>query len=96
MSATLTPAQVAALHGVSAETVRRILRHPARRAAIFPGAVCAGDGARAVWLVPEQDARAWTPRKVGRPKLAKVSDEEAAVIFPDNAWESTPKRAEDY
>lgn len=67
-SPNFTPAQVAALHGVSPETVRRILRNPARRAATFPGAVRTGAGARAVWLVPEPEARAWVPRKVGRPK----------------------------
>lgn len=64
----LTPAEVAALHGVHVRTVWRILNDPARRAAIFPGAQRVGNGTRTVWLVPEQDARAWTPRQAGRPK----------------------------
>jgi len=58
----LTPAQVATMHGVNPETVRRALR-----AGDIPGALRVGPG----WVVPESAAKAWERRKLGRPVESK-------------------------
>jgi len=63
----LSPAEVATMKGMSSATnVYALLGNEQRRAVTFPSAYKVGEGTRAQWFIPRDEAEAWTPRKYPR------------------------------
>lgn len=61
--ATLTVDQAAALKGVAANTIYRLLRDDTRRQKLMPKAHYVGKSPRGAWVLNEAEVAAWQPYK---------------------------------